>query len=398
MARTRINIPPDIVESIINEIDADDIRSLKACSLVRSDFSRASRAHLFRSITLDSSYAGSFNKYTRLHDALLSSPELSLYVREFHYSSSHSHQISDDLRFPSMLNMFPNITTFTLRYASWPKFTADLKQAFISIFLLPSLQQLHLCGICNMPISLAKCFSCIPSVTLSVFASFQSDHPDDKTVTVSRQLLTKPHDRFLKSITIGKFLDIEDVRPLVKELRPPFCKLEKLMIPDCSSAKDVVDIVPNLITKHGNTLTTLELPLAYDWEDVALSKLNISGLIHLHTIKLFADFRMEDSPLEFARGILSRACRDNEVKEIIIEYMPNTGTNGPAPTRPDNLDMLLTGPLFPNLLKVRFTLVTHVSGLAMNSWMRVWNARLKIEHIKKFLPMTYERGLILTIW
>ncbi|KAF9001129.1 hypothetical protein BDQ17DRAFT_1426694 [Cyathus striatus] len=270
---TRINIPPEIVETIVNEIDHQDFRSLKACTLVCSDISRASRRRLFHSITLGYGYSHrrAFDQYTRLRDVFLSSPELSLYVREFKYIGSSSCENFNHPGFPTMLGMFSNITTFTFDcYVSWPKSTTDLKQALVSIFLLPSLERLELCEIRDMPMVLAKYFIRIPSVTISGRVSFRSHHPDDETMTVSQQPLTKPHGRFLKSFTLREIRDIEDMIPLMDELVPPFCNLEKLMIPFCSSdatAMDVMDIIaPKLITKHKKTLITLELPHIPDLE------------------------------------------------------------------------------------------------------------------------------------
>ncbi|KAF8997643.1 hypothetical protein BDQ17DRAFT_1428978 [Cyathus striatus] len=231
----------------------------------------------------------------------------------------------------------------------WTQFSPDLKRAVVSTVLLPSIEQVEFRGVYNLPIILAR------------------------TLVIHRTTYWES--------------DRAGLRLLKDKLSPRDCKLEKFKISGCYYAtEDVLAIVPNLMSEHKDTLTTIELTNVFCWEDVHLLKLDIGILPHLRTIRVFVDL-FQFNTFNDATKILEKARQGNEIQEIIIEYAPQSFIGSKViDSEPVMLDRLFTGPLFPNLRKVVFCVTREIFEEYM--------VKHSVEEIKAYFPMTYARGLV----
>ncbi|KAF9009918.1 hypothetical protein BDQ17DRAFT_1538479 [Cyathus striatus] len=389
---TAIDIPPEITEAIVDAIDDHDISSLKACALINRDFLHASQRRLFGSVTLEFGGPGTNKsaRYDRFQSALLLSPKLALYIREFDICGSLNEHIFVEFDvLPTIIFMLQNITTLSIQFDrihNWQGFKPDLKKALVSIFLLPSIEKLTLNGLCCIPIPLAKCFAHIPYVALAEKDFFFQGYGGDEMTTVPQRLLSIPNTRYLKSLIIQDVTSGESLQPLLDEIYPPICMLEKLSVFCSQSNLDAIAITNALIAKSKNTLTTLEL-LPIEDQDAHL--MNISNLKHLRSIRLFADVTAPE-PLKAIRTILSRAPNNNKIEEISIQLVYSTLFHkiSKVTTRDDSLDTMLMGPLFSELRGV----FLWVMGMGMSSWRAGSERGLRKEDFEGCLPKTYGSG------
>ncbi|KAF9009925.1 hypothetical protein BDQ17DRAFT_989067 [Cyathus striatus] len=375
---TASNIPFEITEAIVDAIDDHDISSIRTCALVHRDFLDASRRRLFSSVTLEFKKWPKPTKYIQFQSALLSSPELAVYIRELIICGEFDSHIFGDSEsaLPTIIDMLQNLTSFSVHsyalHQSWQSaFTPDLKRALVSILLSPSIEKFSLGNLHHIPITLAKCFTRIPCLTLSGFGDLFQGNSDDEMATVPQQLLNIPNNRCLNSLTIYDPINRECLQPLLDEIDSSICKLEKLSTFYNGSRRfDVIATTSAFIAKSKNTLTTLE------FTNVALTDgyLDISNLKHLRTITLSADTLPHD-PLKDIRTVLSRAPNDNKIQEIIIEFYCVVHGFYDV-TKDDNLDALLMGPLFSRLRKVLF----RISGIDYGP--------SDVEEFKGYLPKT----------
>ncbi|KAF8993996.1 hypothetical protein BDQ17DRAFT_1331391 [Cyathus striatus] len=165
MSLATYDVPVDIIELIIDQASLQDnqFSTLRACALVGRDFVRPSQRRIFRSIEFKGQHVyghgDPLDKYLRMQDILISTPELALYVRKFVLKDkTMGLRLVTQPLFPILLGKLERLTTFVLefqRYKSgtgdWDQFSPALKQTLIDTCQLSSIGQLTFKYIKNLP-------------------------------------------------------------------------------------------------------------------------------------------------------------------------------------------------------------------------------------------------------
>ncbi|KAH9483253.1 hypothetical protein JR316_0005357 [Psilocybe cubensis] len=153
----------DLYDHIIEQLANIDIRSIRNCALVCSDFLRLSRRHLFRSITLDSTKP----KYTRRLERLLNrNPSIVRNIRDV----TLEHNINQRNIGPHVLNRLHRVRKFTLQLCDgtecdfcgdsqydWGGLSARHRTYFYSFIRSNTIVHLTLANIQNISATFLRC-------------------------------------------------------------------------------------------------------------------------------------------------------------------------------------------------------------------------------------------------
>lgn len=140
--RTSPKIPQEIIDAIIDELDASSTdgiepKTLKSCALVARAFVRPSQMKLFATVNLHSYY----HERSRLFSRLISSrPHIGHYVKNLNlaYRSGRSASLGQ------ILSSLPKLKTISLYPQQADPFPTYHRDSFLAAFSLSSLRRLAL--------------------------------------------------------------------------------------------------------------------------------------------------------------------------------------------------------------------------------------------------------------
>ncbi|KAF8990752.1 hypothetical protein BDQ17DRAFT_1413938 [Cyathus striatus] len=335
-------------------INDDGQPALKACALTCTNFRNRSQRHLFYSVDiLCSINSSTVLKLIRLYECLEESAHISGYIRELHLTGIWSDLIVlNHPIFPKLLRMVHSVSVFELsgnchntRYLSWDKMNAETQIELHKILSSLAITRIALSKI-YLPKIYAKYLLHIPSVTLDSLLltnsgcnSIQEPEPLPDINMDSRRL---------NCLTISN-VNVRCIFPLVEQLSPQSCKLEKLIMANYDLSSNIfspemmMNTAGEIVRKQKDSLTALELPRSRFWEDFE-----------------------KDDALCVPIQTLSEIRKGNGIQELSFEiYYKDIDkfkgfiSNGQSW---NSFDELLSSPWFPNLKMVNIILTTFTTG------------------------------------
>ncbi|KAF9009922.1 hypothetical protein BDQ17DRAFT_1421221 [Cyathus striatus] len=364
---TVCEISQDIVDLIVDAValnDDENYTSLKVCALVSKCFLGRSRFHLFHTVHLgnDSQRNGDvFAKYTRFAGALGSSPELALYIRKFCLDDHDDNKkIYREPTFPGIIAMLKNITTLYVSFenirvdnagqinmhfswtpVSWKFISNSLREAIIKALHLPSINEVKIRGLFDIPQSFINPFFRVPVLAL-YYCSISGQNSGDEL----DQHPSYSSDN-LKSLKFCHLLLPYVLDPFLGRLSSSDCRLEELV--NINPSKNVdYETVETILAVQSNFLTTLKLTTKH------MASLDISDFPCLQNIFIYMS--NEGSPSENplpdpVLQTLSKAQKGNQIQNITC-VLGNYGHHIQLDWK--GLDLLLSSSLFAELQSVRF--------------------------------------------
>jgi hypothetical protein len=163
-------IPQELVDAIVNEIDAGDKESLKTCSLAGSPLRDSSQRILLSSLTLRCDTTG--HNYDEACAMLTESPRIAGYMTRLNMLlPSHSFKdltAVEDFRL--VLDMLPNVRRCDIRSKHgafpWYQFAPGLEPAIIYYISHHTLTEVHVSSLNVRPDLLFLLVSRVPTLTL----------------------------------------------------------------------------------------------------------------------------------------------------------------------------------------------------------------------------------------
>ena len=266
MARTttmsaQAKFPFELFDVVIDFLH-DDLKTLRACSLVSREWVASSRFHIFRSVTLHHrTRKGSFSTdCRRLFDIVSNSARISSFVKHLEAYGSLPTGVDPEPCLPSLLRILTSLRTLHILPAPTPNSTVVLNSAVVESIrsvVSTSLEELkvHACAFPYATDVLRILHSCRYLKALHLLdISFQFDltgiTEDEQWITqrkaecgVSLDVLS------LDSATIAGFfihplspIDISSVRELRLKIHPDFMGAE-LIEAACSIERLEVDMI-----------------------------------------------------------------------------------------------------------------------------------------------------------
>jgi hypothetical protein len=211
---------PELVNLITDSL-LDDPQILKVSSRINRTFYLACSRHMFRSITLCSQTADetSSSISQRFVNLVESSPHIADLVQELHVNLDELRNYTDPY-LPRAIGLLPSISVLKLnqlglRYGVWDAFSVALQSSLIAAFRTPSVTEVQLKNIRNVPPSLLRSFRAARNVSL-IFIAVEVE--TSSTVQDSTSVIARPQ---LDVLTfIHPELSSVSFRPFV--LDPPF--------------------------------------------------------------------------------------------------------------------------------------------------------------------------------
>ncbi|KAF8990819.1 hypothetical protein BDQ17DRAFT_1433494 [Cyathus striatus] len=214
----------------------------------------------------------------------------------------------------------------------------------------------------------------------------------DDQYLVRDKLRGKDLDSNLKTLSISNIKSPSSIQPVLDVLSSKDCVIQKLAI--FSQPKPWswdIEVICEITPRSHTSLTEFEC-LVFDhklhvWEEEL--KIDLSILTHLRTIKLlvppgwsgewYADIMLR---------ILSTVQKENEVQEIIIGSAPICDRYLVDHKSWEQLDNLLSGPLFSKLQKITFTKFSDAEKELRGA--RRWRGEY-LGRLQENLPKIHER-------
>ncbi|KAF9003908.1 hypothetical protein BDQ17DRAFT_1424878 [Cyathus striatus] len=347
--------------------------------------------------------------------------------------------------------MLNNLTAIEVRvyYSSTPTFpftrlSRSLRDTLITLFLSPSVTNLSIEGIVDLPYELAQRCASIPNVELECL-SFLPE-PDYDHYSPCQHLVEESRTSGLKSLSIAN-AQIDRFQPLLEALQNEECKLETLIVAKETWAvietatimqhddgtiehlwnperTDECIIAETLMQMYNNTLTTFECQRPTDpfIHNFNLDVIDISVLPHLRTVKFGAMFcpwrRTLESfrdALNKIRQALAKATEENEIQEIVLNVRYPILSNCLTQTYDETygwkaLDKLLTSPKFQKLIKVYVRLSETTLELRKEVMLDDNEVSETLYHVaeddhketkesvlRNYLPRLHEEGLVVVM-
>ncbi|KAJ6546651.1 hypothetical protein DFH09DRAFT_1367191 [Mycena vulgaris] len=159
-------IPPELIDAIVEEVD--NIKSLKACSLVASNFRVMSQRILLCSVTLDDSYRW---QYPALCTLLTESPHVAEYITGFTLRPSSEYQFGDSQR---LLAKLTNVRRFTIRggYGYMWSQLGPVAEGILAFIQRQELAELQVTHVRDIPLAvLARLVSSAPVLSFTEVTS-----------------------------------------------------------------------------------------------------------------------------------------------------------------------------------------------------------------------------------
>lgn len=162
--QTHQTIPLELIEVIIDNL-ANDIPTLKACSITCRAFLTRSRVYLFSSINLTSTFYRP-NTTSMFHEMLNSCPEIALFVRHLSVQDVQPRDLA------LVLPRFLKIESFSWKHSSGGRranslYDVHFNAAFQQMLHLTSLKSIHLDGFRQFPTYHFITFSRIENICLA---------------------------------------------------------------------------------------------------------------------------------------------------------------------------------------------------------------------------------------
>ncbi|KAF8988412.1 hypothetical protein BDQ17DRAFT_1374115 [Cyathus striatus] len=347
------HVPPEVIEKIIENVS---FRDLRACALTCKDFLIPSQRLIFRKVGLRSvAHRGNinFSKYSSFQNAVASTPELALYVREFTLKDDGGERnLIEQPTLPSMLMLLSNLAKFKLssRYDyDYKTFSPALKKALATLLLSPSIMKVTFKGIINLTTEILEWTKFIPTVELSYLAFVEKQHQFNADAECSST----------KTLILGSQV-FEESGPLLDCMSSSRMTLEKLVVKGTSYTLCDTKVAREIIKKQSNSLTALQINMSCFSEGFAVDfeLLDFGDIPLMRTVKVIADFTIQEpSALNDAIQILSQTHKENRIQQIIIEVMfasLEEVTKDCLESDWKTLDALLSGSSFSGLQKVDF--------------------------------------------
>ncbi|KAJ6531059.1 hypothetical protein B0H19DRAFT_1384319 [Mycena capillaripes] len=170
--RSDLRLPQELIDAIVFEL-RDNTSSLTACSKTARTFRVPCQRRIFRQLVLHNEESGYSNNFRRASDLLTSSPHLETYVHDL--TSAWPIQSKDMRRFESVLRALHNVQRFTISnngsFVGWNTIPLALASTIFDFISLPTLDRLHLIGICDVPFSLINhAISSVRVLSLDIYA------------------------------------------------------------------------------------------------------------------------------------------------------------------------------------------------------------------------------------
>ncbi|KAJ7244384.1 hypothetical protein B0H12DRAFT_1236122 [Mycena haematopus] len=144
-------LPQEIIDLIIDNVD--DMKSFQACSLVSWAFVPACRKRIFRDVC----FGMISDTPKKLHEILLRSPRIALYIKDVTIHRPHEPNLwmEPGSLLPAVLSMLPHVNRFSLFgcWGDWLHMPPSLTSAIMRIISLKSLDRLHVLTVANVPAS-----------------------------------------------------------------------------------------------------------------------------------------------------------------------------------------------------------------------------------------------------
>ncbi|RDB30452.1 hypothetical protein Hypma_007103 [Hypsizygus marmoreus] len=192
-------LPQEILENIIDELHTDQ-ETLKICAIVSRSLSQRSRRHLFFNVRIVDATLSH-----RIHDVLISNTFLSECIHELEISNDYGW-IVNDFYLPVTLGLVTSpqtLTINTVNYLPWTTIPQLTRDAFLHILRLPSLINISISRVLDIPLNLFTPKKHLKSLRLH-FVSFV-DTPDfltSATTTDSLDILFWTSGALLNQATV----------------------------------------------------------------------------------------------------------------------------------------------------------------------------------------------------
>lgn len=165
----------DIIDCVVEHLKDDSIH-LKTCAQVSHSFLIPSRRHLFFTVSLDQPSSSQ-----RLYDVLTCEPELALLIRQLHVTNSNIKLFDQPVWFaiekslPGILRMVHHVQMMQFcdflksgeERVSWDGLSIELQSVFVERLQSPSLVELGIEQIINIPFSVVRHFTHLTRLSLS---------------------------------------------------------------------------------------------------------------------------------------------------------------------------------------------------------------------------------------
>ncbi|KAF8162560.1 hypothetical protein B0H34DRAFT_691774 [Crassisporium funariophilum] len=390
-------LPAELVEHIVYEVghlpstnpegERTRISTLKSCALVSFAFLFPSQRLLFHTIDLDSFWRHLTRKKCslRFHRLLSSSPHVGTYVRELRlgddveddYSANagtNRSWLPQATHIPSMLQMMPNLTAFSLTFngdvIQWKSLSAEIRSALGRLFRLPTLQAVTLEFITGFPpqllYSLArlKCLglSCVDVDTSTPFKCEDQTHLRSHSKSQLEALYLRGT---LQPTILALTAALSSASPV---------SLRKLLVTPTVEPGFCTEIAQLLLTigsgiSHFGWLPSIHFSPSSD-------PINISSttLPHLHTLRFTVSFRQMRSrggPFHKIHGLLGQLLSDtdatatNNIKSITfdVNFLQVASDEKSIRSTWRPIEILLEHPGFARLQEIKIRLPTSTNGV-----------------------------------
>ncbi|KAF8217999.1 hypothetical protein K438DRAFT_16315 [Mycena galopus ATCC 62051] len=142
-------VPQEIIDLIVDNIE--EMASFHACSLVCWAFVPACRKRIFRDVC----FGMASDAPNRLHEILLRSPRIALYIEDvtIHRPHDPNFWIPAGSPLPTLLSMLPNISRFSLFgcWGDWLHVPPAFAAAILRVISSGKLDRLHVLTVANAP-------------------------------------------------------------------------------------------------------------------------------------------------------------------------------------------------------------------------------------------------------
>jgi len=278
-------LPPELIDHIIDYLH-DSPSTLRTCALVCQAWIAPSRFHLFYFLSIGPKRRSSVPlESVSLLQLLQESPNIALYIREFHFSVGSKSQNSDwpvlDRILPRLLGKLTQLRKLVIRgIFPFTRLAPDTRAAFRALFALPSLAHVQVASPRVPKLEHFTSLLCPPLKHLTTSRSFDYElfHPEDvhavdeevRAVELQRRSPCRLESLSSSCPALVNWLlgaqtvvDISTIRTLVV-----FCELE-----------DVEQSMARLIRRLGSSLEdlTIRSPNIEEWGALVLIYFVIVG-------------------------------------------------------------------------------------------------------------------------
>ncbi|KAJ7909239.1 hypothetical protein B0H13DRAFT_2661537 [Mycena leptocephala] len=319
-------VPQEIIDAIINNVDSEDMASFKACSLVCWAFVPASRTHIFRTISL----AMLNDAPHKLYAMLQRSPHIVLYVRDLEIHRSHDPNLWMQPSSPlvTVLSMLSHLEQFSIfgYWGDWLNVPSSLALGILRVISLASLERLHILNVTNMPAVLLH--SALSLRVLSLYYVSMNPYEDPCSLHLPQNPRRAASLQFLNvslDSKVGKIL--EHLQALGST---HFTNVRRLAVNPIPNSINSSQNFARFLTVVENTLERLDI----QWHEFSFNQFDASGvdtsrLRLLRTVQLHLIMEEPDVTVpKYLPRAIHQLCLTNPLLESItfVLHIPNVAT------------------------------------------------------------------------